>query len=75
MVRSHSYKLFSLRLMCFCLSPGRFFVATELKVMLARIVMTYDFKLEEGKEIPRDLCIASSIISRNANVLFRKRRN
>ncbi|KAI9431120.1 cytochrome P450, partial [Lactarius indigo] len=55
--------------------PGRFFAVTELKVMLARIVMTYDFKLEEGKEVPRDLCIASSRFPRDARVLFRKRRN
>ncbi|KAI9436537.1 cytochrome P450 [Lactarius psammicola] len=44
--------------------PRWFFAVTELKVMLARIVITYDFKLE-GKEIPR---IASSRIPRNANV-------
>ncbi|KAH8980713.1 cytochrome P450 [Lactarius hatsudake] len=55
--------------------PGRFFAATELKVMLARIVTTYDFKLEDGKEIPRDLCLASLRIPRNVSVLFRKRRN
>ncbi|KAI9431119.1 cytochrome P450 [Lactarius indigo] len=55
--------------------PGRFFAATELKVMLARIVVTYDFKLEEGKEVPRDLCIGPSRIPRDARVLFRKRQN
>lgn len=55
--------------------PGRFFAVSELKVMLARIIITYDFKLEEGKEVPRDRCIASTRIVRNANVLFRKRQN
>ncbi|KAH9169609.1 cytochrome P450 [Lactarius sanguifluus] len=55
--------------------PGRFFAVTELKVILARIVTTYDLKLEEGKETPPDLCIASSRIPRDASVLFRKRQN
>ncbi|KAH9043925.1 cytochrome P450 [Lactarius pseudohatsudake] len=48
--------------------PGRFFAVTELKMILARI-------LEEGKEIPRDLCIAAGRIPREASVLFRKRQN
>ncbi|KAH8976597.1 cytochrome P450 [Lactarius hatsudake] len=55
--------------------PGRFFAVTELKVILARIVTTYDLKLEDGKEVPRDLCFSSSRIPRDARVLFRKRRN
>ncbi|KAH9004862.1 cytochrome P450 [Lactarius hengduanensis] len=38
------------------------FRVTELKIILARI-------------IPRDLCIASSVIPREASVLFRKRQN
>ncbi|KAH8996735.1 hypothetical protein EDB92DRAFT_1814108 [Lactarius akahatsu] len=38
-----------------CLSGMDGTHATEMKVVLARIVATYDFKLEEGKEIPRDL--------------------
>ncbi|KAH9063634.1 cytochrome P450 [Lactarius vividus] len=55
--------------------PGRFLAVTELKVILARIVTTYDMKLEDGKEIPRDLCFASTRIPREASVLFRKRQN
>ncbi|KAH9070836.1 cytochrome P450 [Lactarius deliciosus] len=55
--------------------PGRFFAVTELKIILARIVTTYDLKLEEGREVPRDLCIAASLIPRDASVLFRKRQN
>ncbi|KAH8999713.1 cytochrome P450, partial [Lactarius deliciosus] len=55
--------------------PGRFFAVTELKVILARVVMTYDLKLEEGREVPRDICFASSRIPRDASVLFRKRQN
>jgi hypothetical protein len=54
-------------------SPGRFFATTEIKAFLAYIVVTFDLKLEEGKEVPRELCIASSIIPGNVDVLFRKR--
>ncbi|KAI0292771.1 cytochrome P450 [Russula brevipes] len=53
--------------------PGRFFATTEIKAFLAYIVVTYDLKLEEGKEVPRELCIASSRIPRDVDVLFRKR--
>lgn len=34
-------------------SPGRFFAAVELKVMLAYIICNYDFKLD-GNQRPRD---------------------
>ncbi|KAI0002413.1 cytochrome P450 [Russula compacta] len=53
--------------------PGRFFAITEIKLVLAHIVVTYDLKLEEGKQIPPQLCIASSLIPRNVDALFRKR--
>ncbi|KAH9975530.1 cytochrome P450 [Lactifluus volemus] len=53
--------------------PGRFFAATELKAMLAHIVVTYDMKFEEGKGAPPQLWIAGLYISRSANVMFRKR--
>ena len=58
---------------CICNSPGRSFATTELKALLAHIVITYDLKLEEGKKVPRQLCIGTSCIVRNADVLFRKR--
>jgi hypothetical protein len=54
-------------------SPGRFFATLEMKVLLAHVVITYDLKLEEGKKVPRTVCIATSRIIRNADVLFRKR--
>jgi hypothetical protein len=42
----------------FVISPGRFFAANEVKVLLANLVVTYDMKFEEGKGVPHDLCIA-----------------
>ena len=54
-------------------SPGRLFAATEVKALLAHIVTTYDLKLEEGKKVPRQLCIATSRVPGNTDVLFRKR--
>jgi len=53
--------------------PGRFFAVVEMKALLAHMVMTYDLKLEEGKKVPRQLCIGTSRIPGNADVLFRKR--
>jgi len=53
--------------------PGRFFATLEMKALLAHIVVTYDFELEEGKQVPRQLCVASLHIPGNADVLFRKR--
>jgi hypothetical protein len=31
----------------------------------------YDIKLEEGKELPRDVCIAGVRFPRNTNLMFR----
>jgi hypothetical protein len=55
------------------ISPGRFFVVNEMKALLAYIVVTYDIKLEEGKEIPRGFWIAAMKFPGNANVMFRSR--
>ncbi|KAF8491192.1 cytochrome P450 [Russula emetica] len=54
--------------------PGRFFAVNEVKVLFAHIVATYDIKLEEGKAIPSDVCIAGSRFPRNANLMFRARK-
>jgi cytochrome P450 len=54
--------------------PGRFFVTNEIKALLAHIVTTYDVKLEDGKEIPSDVCIAGSRFPRTANLMFRARK-
>ncbi|KAN0130729.1 Cytochrome P450 [Lactarius tabidus] len=53
--------------------PGRFFAANEVKALLAHILVTYDFKVEEGKRAPRTRTIGSMRVPENANVMFRKR--
>jgi len=40
---------------------------------LAHIVATYDIKIEEGKEVPRDLFLSAVRLPGNANVMFRAR--
>ena len=57
----------------FGISPGRFFAVNEIKVLFAYIVATYDIKFEEGKGVPRELCIAATRYPGNANVMFRTR--
>jgi len=52
--------------------PGRFFAATELKLMLALVVMKYDVKLEAPR--PKNWWfLTASKTDLNAGVLFRKR--
>ncbi|KAF8844228.1 cytochrome P450 [Paxillus ammoniavirescens] len=54
--------------------PGRFFVATELKSMLAHVVLSYDVKLEDNATRPRSLHIGTHIAAHpTARVMFRKR--
>jgi hypothetical protein len=55
------------------ISPGRFFAATELKVLLAHMIVTYDMKFEEGKGAPSGICIAGLRIPGRTNVMLRKR--
>jgi hypothetical protein len=55
------------------ISPGRFFAATELKALLAHMVVTYDMKFEDGKGAPSGLCIAGMRVPGQTNVMFRKR--
>ncbi|KAJ7081018.1 cytochrome P450 [Mycena epipterygia] len=55
--------------------PGRFFAATELKAMLAHLILQYDVMLDsaDGKR-PPDQSIASAWIpNRTASVWFRRR--
>ena len=54
-------------------SPGRFFAVNEIKTLIAYVVATYDIKLEEGKGVPREHCIAGMRVPGNANVMFRYR--
>jgi len=54
--------------------PGRFFAATEMKMMLAHIVMTYDVKLETEGVRPADFWIeANRLPHQTAEVMFRRR--
>ncbi|KAJ3504346.1 hypothetical protein NLJ89_g7978 [Agrocybe chaxingu] len=54
--------------------PGRFFAASELKMMLAHIVVTYDVKLQQEGVRPPDLWVSSACIPNpGVQVLFRKR--
>ncbi|KIK79214.1 hypothetical protein PAXRUDRAFT_161911 [Paxillus rubicundulus Ve08.2h10] len=54
--------------------PGRFFVATELKTMLAHVVSSYDIKLEDNATRPRNLHVGIHIVAHpTAKVMFRKR--
>jgi hypothetical protein len=48
-------------------------VVNEVKAMFAHIVATYDVKFEDGKGVPRELCIAGLHFPGKANVLFRTR--
>ena len=57
----------------FGISPGRFFAVNEIKALFAHILVTYDIKLEEGKEVPRGRYIAGMLFPGNANVMFRTR--
>ncbi|KAF8477701.1 cytochrome P450 [Russula ochroleuca] len=53
--------------------PGRFFAVNEVKALFAHIVATYDVKFEEGKGVPREVCIAGLRFPGNSNVMFRTR--
>lgn len=53
--------------------PGRFFAATELKAMLARVVLDYDVCVEGGVR-PKDRLVGiTNFPDPDAKVLFRKR--
>jgi hypothetical protein len=54
-------------------SHGRFFAVSEMKALLARIIMTYDVKFEEGNGMPREHRLGPLRSPRNTAVLFRKR--
>ncbi|KAJ7458361.1 cytochrome P450 [Mycena galericulata] len=54
--------------------PGRFFAATELKSMLAHIVINYDVKLEhDGERPPDQLFNTVRMPDSKAKIWFRKR--
>ncbi|KAH8835010.1 cytochrome P450 [Flagelloscypha sp. PMI_526] len=54
--------------------PGRFFASTEIKGILAHLLLTYDFKTEDGMR-PENLEIADGLApSPTAKLLFRSRK-
>jgi cytochrome P450 len=56
--------------------PGRFFASTEIKLMLAYVVTTYDVKMrEEGVRPPDDLFVNRIMPNPTAKVLFRRRKS
>ena len=57
-------------------SPGRFFAASELKALLAFLVINYDFKLADGEARPSTFYFADAVIPNpSAKLLFRKRKD
>lgn len=58
----------------FCFSPGRLFVAAELKCMLAHVLMNYDIKMANDAGRPDNIRIGQEMLpDATAEVLFRKR--
>jgi cytochrome P450 len=54
--------------------PGRFFASTEIKLMLAYVVTTYDVKMREDGVRPPDALFVNRISPNpTAEVLFRRR--
>lgn len=59
---------------CTACSPGRFFVASELKAFLAHLVMNYDIKMEKEGQVPPVRWFGTRLfVSRKAEVMFRER--
>lgn len=55
-------------------SPGRFFAATELKTMLAHILLNYDIKLPGDGSRPANFWYEGQVFpNMTADILFRKR--
>ncbi|KAH9942847.1 cytochrome P450 [Amylocystis lapponica] len=54
--------------------PGRFFASSELKTMLAHIVVNYDVKFAQGRERPSNVYLGPTITpDKGAAVMFRRR--
>ena len=57
-------------------SPGRFFAASVLKVLLAVVVMNYDLKLVGGGSAPRPIYFDDNVIpDPSVQVMLRKRKS
>jgi hypothetical protein len=53
-------------------SPGRLFAASEVKLLVAHLVVTYDMKFEDGKGAPPEFRIARLCIPGTSDVMFKK---
>ena len=53
--------------------PGRFFASTELKILLAYIVKTYDLKLVDGARPPNIYRMNAIVPNPAAELYFRRR--
>ena len=54
--------------------PGRFFALGEIKFILSRLLLEYDFKLPEGQTRPKTIHIEKiATIDPSAGILMRKR--
>ncbi|RDL31105.1 uncharacterized protein BP5553_09894 [Venustampulla echinocandica] len=54
--------------------PGRFFASLEIKIILIRLIMDYDFKFPEGQGRPENLTAYEYIFPNPEGVLLMKRR-
>jgi cytochrome P450 len=54
--------------------PGRFFAALEIKNILVRLIMDYDWKLEEGKCRPENLRAHEFIFPNPDSIIYMKAR-
>jgi cytochrome P450 len=54
--------------------PGRFFAALEIKIILVRLIMDYDWKLPEGQGRPANLHAHEFIFPNQKGVLYMKAR-
>ena len=56
-------------------SPGRFFAASELKAMLAYIVVNYDMKIANDGPRPENIYIRFNVVPNpRGAVMFRRRK-
>ncbi|PKX88428.1 cytochrome P450 [Aspergillus novofumigatus IBT 16806] len=56
--------------------PGRFFAASEIKVIMAYLLQNYDIRLEDGATRPENLHVGCTVApSSDAKVLFRRRKD
>ncbi|KAF8186870.1 cytochrome P450 [Mycena galopus ATCC 62051] len=54
--------------------PGRFFAVNEQKLILAHIIMTYDFKLKDGVRPADEWVAVIGNANSTAEIMFRKRK-